>query len=125
MLALFVLTMRERTMQSPPSARRTVITGMSVASPLGDTLEAFHDALAQGKSGITRWPGERYAPSQSRNGGDLSGYDLDDKLLSLSDRLPVAAYRRMQRVLANSPRAMAISLLIAAEAFGDADLFAA
>ncbi len=35
------------------SRRRVVITGAGVVSPLGDAPEAFHEALSQGRSGIS------------------------------------------------------------------------
>lgn len=38
--------------------RRVAITGAGVVSPLGNSVHAFHDALAAGRSGIRRLPGE-------------------------------------------------------------------
>ena len=35
--------------------KRIAITGMSVNTPLGDSLEVLPDNLLQGRSAITRW----------------------------------------------------------------------
>lgn len=41
-------------MVSPPrTARRVVVTGLGVITPLGSTLEAYWDALVAGRSGVT------------------------------------------------------------------------
>lgn len=111
--------------QVMPAGKRIVITGMSVISTLGDTLEAFHSGLLQGKSGITAWKNPIYSRGYSRIGGDLFEYDIDGKILYLRDRLPAEVFRRMGRLVSNSPRAAGISMLIAAEAFADASLFGA
>ena len=34
---------------------RIVVTGMSVKTPLGDTLDGFRDARLAGRSAISRW----------------------------------------------------------------------
>lgn len=120
----FRLNSKNKT-QVLPAGKRIVITGMSVISTLGDTLEAFHSGLLQGKSGITAWKNPIYSGGYSRIGGDLSEYDMGGKMLFLRDRLPADVFRRMRRLVSNSPRAAGISMLIAAEAFADAGLFGA
>jgi 3-oxoacyl-(acyl-carrier-protein) synthase len=40
------------------SRRRVAVTGAGVISPLGNTLEAFHDALAEARSGVRPLPAE-------------------------------------------------------------------
>jgi len=105
--------------------KRIVITGMSVISTLGDTLETLHTGLLQGKSGITRWKSSVSPGSYSKIGGDLSEYDIDGKMLSLRDRIPAEVLRHMGRLIRNSPRAAGIGMLIAGEAFADAGLFGA
>ena len=37
------------------SGKRVVVTGMSVNTPLGDTLDAFYAGLLAGKSAVSRW----------------------------------------------------------------------
>lgn len=110
-------------MHSPQGRETVVITGMSVISTLGDTLEAFHQALLQGQSGITRWRNALYDGGASRIGGDLSTYDLDAKQASLRERIPPEAFRRLRRLAASSPRAARVAMLTAAAAFTDAGLF--
>jgi 3-oxoacyl-(acyl-carrier-protein) synthase len=108
---------------SQRGGKRIVITGMSVISTLGDTLETFHSSLLQGKSGITCWKNPLYPGSCSRSGGDLSEYDIDEKMSCLRGRITAEVFRRMRRLVANSPRTAGISMLIAVEAFADAGLF--
>jgi 3-oxoacyl-[acyl-carrier-protein] synthase II len=38
--------------------RRVAVTGIGVVSPLGNSLQEFHDALAKGRSGVRRLPEE-------------------------------------------------------------------
>ena len=38
-----------------PTERRIAITGMSINTPLGDTLGGFLEGLLAGRSAITRW----------------------------------------------------------------------
>jgi 3-oxoacyl-(acyl-carrier-protein) synthase len=109
----------------PRNGKRVVITGMSVISTLGDTLETFHASLLQGKSGITNWKSPLYQGSYSRIGGDMSDYDIDGKMSRLRDRAPVNVFRLMRRILPGSPRSAGIIMLIAVEAFADAGLFGA
>ncbi|WP_281175457.1 beta-ketoacyl-[acyl-carrier-protein] synthase family protein [Desulfobacter vibrioformis] len=102
--------------------KRIVITGMSVISTLGDDLGAFHANLLRGKSGITAWK----APVSgcfSRIGGDMSAYDMGAKLSSLGRILPTAVFRRLGKLVHQSPRATGIGMLIAGQAFADAGLF--
>ena len=51
-------------------------TGMSVNTPLGDTLDAFHDGLLAGKSALSRWKCFAGEPVYSKVGADLSDYDV-------------------------------------------------
>lgn len=114
----------ENTMSpSRQSNRRIVVTGMSVISTLGDTLETFHTNLLQGRSGITHWKSPLYPESYSQIGGDLSEYDIGKKMLSLCNRVPADVSRLMRRLAVNSPRNTIVSMFIAAEAFIDAGLF--
>jgi len=111
--------------QSPGGRKRIVITGMSVISTLGATLEGFHDALLHGRSGISRWKNPLYSGSCVKIGGDLWGYDINTKISSLKDHIPSEVFRRMRRLAVNSPMAAGIGMLIAVEAFIDANLFGA
>lgn len=105
------------------SRKRVVVTGMSVITTIGDSLETVHNTLLQGKSGITRWKSPLFDGCHSKIGGDLSGYDLAMKTASLSSRIPAAVFSRMKKLVNNSPRPTALGILVAAEAFLDAGLF--
>ncbi len=105
------------------NGRRVVVTGMSVISTIGDTLETFHSSLLQGKSGITAWKSSLYEGSYARIGGDLSDYDLDDKIERLRHCTPVNVFRLMRKLVSNSPRPTGVAMAVAVEAFADAGLF--
>ncbi len=98
---------------------------MAVITPLGDSLDAVHQALIQGRSAIRAWDNAMYSGCLSKVGGDLSGFDADGKLQSLRAGLPDEAFRRTRRLMANSPQTTATALLAGVEAFADAGLFAA
>jgi len=61
-------------------ARRVVVTGMGILSPVGNTLDAAWEALLAGRSGtgpITRFDAEGFA---SRIAGEVHGFDPRDRL---------------------------------------------
>ena len=105
--------------------KRVVITGMSVISTLGETLESFHSSLLQGKSGITKWKNPLYLGSHSKIGGEMPDYNASEKMSRLRDRVPAGVFRLMRRIIPNSPQSAGTSMLIAMEAFADAGLFGA
>ena len=63
--------------------KRIVVTGMSVNTAIGDTLDGFRDALMAGRSAISQWKAFPTERVYSKVGGDLSGYDVAAKLASL------------------------------------------
>lgn len=108
-----------------PTAPRQIkiaITGMSAITPLGDSLGTLHQALTQGRSGISVWNNPLYSGCVSKVGGDLSGFDADGKLQALRARLSDELFRRTRRLMTNSPRTTAVALLAGVEAFADAGL---
>lgn len=108
-----------------PHQIRIAITGMAAITPHGDSLEALHQALMQGRSGIRAWDNPLYCGCISKVGGDLSGFDADGKLQSLRASFPDEVFRRTRRLMANSPRTTAVALLAGVEAFASAGLCAA
>ncbi len=102
---------------------RAVITGMSVITTLGDTLDELHEGLLGGKSGISRWKNPLYAESYSKIGGDLSEYNIDARFSSLRGRLPKTVAARTEKLLRNSHHPLALAMLVAADAFLDSGLF--
>ncbi len=109
--------------QTARGEKRIVITGMSVLTTLADTLDDFHAALMAGRSGLGPWKNPLYAGCCSRIGGDLSPYDREGRLSALRKRLPDEAFRRLRRLVRNSPDTAVTALFVAAEAFAGAGLF--
>ena len=60
--------------------KRIVVTGMSVNTAIGDTLDGFRDALMAGRSAISQWKAFSTERVYSKVGGDLSDYDVAAKL---------------------------------------------
>src|SRR4029077_5013287 len=102
--------------------RRTVITGMAVNTPLGDTLDGFLAGLLEGRSAITHWKKFADAGVYSRIGAALSDYDVPAKVRSWEPRLPEPMFRVLKRFAARAPWSTKLSLLIALDAYADAGL---
>ncbi len=101
--------------------KRVVITGMSVNTPLGDTLNGFIDNLLAGKSAITRWQSLETAQIYAKVGGDLvASYDIQQKINSYHDKVPEAVFQRLRSLGHKSPFSIAVSLQTAVEALLDA-----
>ena len=94
-------------------SRRVVVTGMSVNTAIGDTLDGFRDALMAGRSAITHWKAFPTDRVYSKVGGDLSHYDVDAKLESLSGRIPSDAHKRLRKLVSRVPWTTKLSMLLA------------
>ena len=101
---------------------RVVITGMSVNTPLSDTLDGFLDALLQGRSAVTRWKRYGGLPIASKIGADLSDYDVVAKVRDWEARLPDESGRRLRKLTSRAPWSTRLTLLLALDAFRDAGL---
>lgn len=93
-----------------------VITGAAVLTPLADTVDGLLDALAAGQSGIGPWRAFPRPPAAAGVGGDLSGYDVQRRLLELRTQLPGVVMTRMDKMVRRVPWATKLSLLVAADA---------
>jgi 3-oxoacyl-(acyl-carrier-protein) synthase len=102
------------------SGERVVVTGMSVNTPLGDTLGGFYDGLLAGKSALSRWKCFAGEPVDSKIGADLSDYDVTNRVASLESKLPAEAFRRLRRLIRRVPWSTQLTLLVAADAWLDA-----
>ena len=100
--------------------RRIAVTGMSINTPLGDTLDAFLAGLLAGRSAITRWKTIDADPIYSKVGGDLSRYDSDQRVRQLQPRIPEAMHKRLRRLVPRSPWSTRLSMLAAIDAWVDA-----
>lgn len=107
---------------SVPDHQRIVITGMSINTPLGDTLEDFAEALFAGRSAITRWRGLDTSRIYTKIGGDLTGYDISKKLASVAERDGLEAAHRFRLLTKRLRWNVKISGLLALDAVADARL---
>jgi 3-oxoacyl-(acyl-carrier-protein) synthase len=103
-------------------SKRVVISGMAINTPLGDTLDSYYDNLLAGKSAITDWKFLDTSNIHSKVGGDLSEYDTQDQLYTLSRQLPPEVYKRLRRLVKKPPFSTRLPLLCAADAFIDSGL---
>lgn len=104
------------------NADRVVITGMSINTGLGDTLDGFLDALYHGRSAIRRWQAFPTDRVYSKIGGDLSHYDVEAKVASLEASLPPAVHKRLRKLVSRAPWTTKLSMLLGASAWVDAGL---
>jgi len=104
-------------------SKRVVVTGMSVNTALGDTLDGFRDGLMAGRSAISRWKAFPTDRIYSKVGGDLSHYDVDAKLASLQDRIPADVHKRLRKLAARVAWTTKLSMLLAIDGWLDAGLF--
>lgn len=102
--------------------KRVVVTGMSVISPLGDSLAGFYENLIAGKSGIKRWQFFDDSRVYSKVGGDLSDYDAKARLASLEGVIPEANFARARKLMRGAPWSTRLSVLTSIDAWLDAGL---
>ena len=96
--------------------KRVVITGMSINTPIGDTLDEFINNMMEGKSAVTKWGTLDTSRIYAKVGGDMGNYDVIAKIKSYQGRIPEDTYDRLLKLGSKSPLSIAVSLLIAVEA---------
>jgi len=104
--------------------KRVVITGMSILTPLGDTLDTFLQNLLQGRSALGCWNAPHSARIRAVVAGSLLGYDIMARLSWLRQHIPDGLARRLPSLLRHAAWSAKLSLLLAVDAFRDARLFA-
>jgi 3-oxoacyl-(acyl-carrier-protein) synthase len=104
-------------------SKRVVVTGMSVNTAIGDTLDSFRDGLMAGRSAISRWKAFPTERVYSKVGGDLSHYDVDAKLAALAPRVPTEVFKRLRRLVTRVPWTTKLSMLLSVDGWLDAGLF--
>jgi 3-oxoacyl-(acyl-carrier-protein) synthase len=102
---------------------RIVITGMSINTPLGDTLDGYIGALLAGRSALSNWKGIDVSRCYSKVGADLSGYDVEAKQGALENRIPPEVARRVKRLLPRLPWTTRLSILLAVDGYLDGNAF--
>ncbi|MCP4691905.1 MAG: beta-ketoacyl-[acyl-carrier-protein] synthase family protein [Desulfobacterales bacterium] len=103
--------------------RRIAITGMSINTPLGDTLEGYLESLLQGRSAVTRWRSMDASNIYAKIGADLGDYDLKGAVNDMEGRLPDEVYRRLRRLSIRAPWSTRMSMLTAARCAVDANFW--
>ena len=96
---------------------------MSINTPLGDTLDGFLKGLLAGKSAITNWKTLDVSRCYSKVGADLSEYDIAGKLASLESKIDNTSFRRARKLISKAPWTTKLSVLLALDAFLDANAF--
>ena len=102
--------------------KRIVITGMSVNTPIGDTLPSFIDNLLAGKSAITRWSSVETDPIDAKIGGDLGHYDIKPKIKGYQNQIPECIFARAKKLANRFNLSVGISIQQAIEAYRNAGL---
>lgn len=101
---------------------RIAITGMSINTPLGDTLEGFLEALLAGRSAVSHWKKIDTSRIYSKIGADLSDYDIAAKVASFEGRIPSDMFKRMRKLIQYVPWSTRLTILVTLDAFLDSRL---
>src|SRR5215468_9115356 len=101
---------------------RIAITGMSINTPLGDTLEGFLEGLLAGRSALSNWKSIDTSKIYSKVGADLGGYDIAAKAASFEGRIPAEMFKRMRKLVARVPWSTRLTILMTLDAFLDSRL---
>lgn len=99
------------------NGKRIVVTGMSINTPLGDTVEGTAQKMLKGESAISRWKSINSESILSKIGGDLSSYELDEKLKSYEHKIPEEIYRKAQTVFKQVTDATKHAILLTLSAY--------
>src|SRR5262245_58622024 len=101
---------------------RIAITGMSINTPLGDTLEEFQEGLFAGRSALSHWKSIDTSRIYSKVGVDLGGYDIDAKVASLEARIAPDMFKRMRKLMTRGAWSTRLTILMTLDAFLDSRL---
>jgi 3-oxoacyl-(acyl-carrier-protein) synthase len=101
---------------------RIAITGMSINTPLGDTLEGFLEALLAGRSAVSNWKKIDTSRIYCKIGADLTDYDVDAKVASFEGCVPGDMFKRMRKLIQRVPWSTRLTILMALDAFVDSRL---
>src|SRR5262249_1125229 len=101
---------------------RIAITGMSINTPLGDTLDAFLEGLLAGRSALSKWKSIDTSNIYSKVGADLGEYDVAAKAASFEARIPAEMFKRMRKLVRSIAWSTRLTILMTLDAFLDARL---
>lgn len=102
---------------------RVVITGMSIITPLGDTVELNLKKMIAGESAISRWTSVPVGDGLCQVGGDLKGRSPHSAVRDLSSQLPSQITERALKLMRRLPWATATSVEVALRASLDSGGF--
>lgn len=103
--------------------KRIAITGMSINTPLGDTLPGFLDALMAGRSALSNWKAFATDRVYSKVGGDMSDYDVAGAVADLDGKIPADVHKRLRKLSNRVAWTTRHSMLLAVKGWLDAGLF--
>lgn len=104
-------------------SRRIAITGMSINTPLSDSLDGFLAALMAGRSALSNWKAFPTDRVYSKVGADLSGYSIPDAVAALDGRIPTDVFKRLKKLTQREAWTTRHSMLLATKGWLDAGLF--
>lgn len=104
-------------------SKRIAITGMSINTPLGDTLPAFLDGLMAGRSAVSNWKAFSTENVYSKVGSDLSEYDVARAVADLDGKIPGEVHKRLRKLANRVAWTTRHSMLLAVKGWLDAGLF--
>src|SRR5262245_42907270 len=105
-----------------PKTDRVAITGMSINTPLGDTLDGFLEGLLAGRSALSKWKSIDTSNIYSKVGADLGEYDIAAKAASLEARIPADMFKRMRKLITRVAWSTRLTILMTLDAFLDSRL---
>ena len=103
--------------------KRIAITGMSINTPLGDTLPDFFDGLMAGRSAVSNWKAFATDNVYSKVGSDLSEYDVAGAVARLDGQIPADVHKRLRKLANRVAWTTRHSMLLAVKGWLDAGLF--
>lgn len=105
------------------TSKRVAVTGMSINTPIGDSLESFGRSLMAGRSALTNWKAFPTDRVYSKVGADLSDYDLAGAVAALDGRIPAEVFKRLRKLTGRVAWTTRFSMLLAVQGWLDAGLF--
>jgi 3-oxoacyl-(acyl-carrier-protein) synthase len=103
--------------------KRVAITGMSINTPLSDTLPGFLDGLMAGRSAVSNWKAFSTDNVYSKVGSDLSEYDVAHAVADLDGKIPADVHKRLRKLSNRVAWTTRHSMLLAVKGWLDAGLF--
>src|SRR5918993_256034 len=103
--------------------KRIAITGMSINTPLSDTLPGFLDGLMTGRSAVSNWKAFSTDNVYSKVGSDLSEYDVARAVADLGGKIPEDVHKRLRKLANRVAWTTRHSMLLAVKGWLDAGLF--